>query len=190
MIDEVALKAQERVTPPTVVRGGNSASYVTDNTGGPEWPRPFADGTCCSGLGPVRYTVQPFSLSANDTCDISSVQAGFDGYIFVYQDAFDPLNQTVNFVAGDDDGNGGIGTSDIMGLALTGNRTYYFVSTGFELGDEGSFSNSITCPSANVFLNAAAGVSRSVPSNSQWSLALLAAITVLAGFLAMVKRSR
>lgn len=189
-VDEVALKAMEQPTPATVQGVGNATSFVTNITGAAEWNRPFADGTCCSGLGPVRYTVQVFTLSANDTCDINSVQDGFDGYIFIYQNAFDPLNQTANFVAGDDDGNGGIGTSDIMGLPLQANTNYFFVSTAFENGEEGEMTNTITCPTATVSLSSTAGIAQAVPANNPWTLALLAAMAALAGAFALVKRHR
>lgn len=123
-----------------------TASYNGSNVGGTNWTRPFADGTCCSGLGPVKYISQAFYVDTAGNFDISSVQSGWDGYIFVYSGSFDPTNQTANFVAGDDDGNGGIGTSDIAGLALTPGITYYLVTTGFENGEEGTFTNTITGP--------------------------------------------
>lgn len=127
-------------------------SYTSTNVGGPSWDRPFADGTCCSGLGPVLYHTQTFHLSSPDTCDFNSTQAGWDGYLFVYTAPFDPLNQTVNFIAGDDDGNTGIGSSDIDGVPLAGNTDYIVVTTGFAAGDEGDFTNSISCPTADVIL--------------------------------------
>jgi hypothetical protein len=185
-VDERALKSVQPHQPATVLAPANVVSYSGDNSTGPEWARPFSDGTCCSAIGPVRYHVQEFSLSANDSCDINSVQTGYDGYIFIYTSPFDAANQTVNFVAGNDDGNGGIGTSDIMGLALTGGTTYTFVSTAFELGEVGPFTNTITCPTATVTLGGAqAGPARSIPTLGQSALGLLvllvAAVAVVIG---------
>lgn len=120
------------------------------NVGGPDWVRPFADGSCCSGLGPVKYHVANFRLSQADTCDFSSVQSGWDGYLFIYREVFDPLAQSTNFVAGDDDGVGGIGTSNIDNVALLGNTVYWVVTTGFANGDEGDFTTTIDCPVAAV----------------------------------------
>jgi hypothetical protein len=172
-IDEVALKANNVVTRPSHESFRNLVNYTTNNSTGQDYARAFADGTCCSGLGPVKWVAQAFSVSANDSCDISSIQAGFDGYIFVYQDPFDPADPTSNFVAGDDDGDGGIGTSDIQGLGLNSGVTYQLISTGFANGDEGEFNNSISCPTAIVSL-AAAGPPAPIPANFNWALLLLA----------------
>lgn len=126
-------------------------SYDATTVGGMEWNRPFASGTCCSGLGPVRYSAQEFYVNVEGSYDLSSLQNSFDGYVLVYVDEFDPLAQTANFVAGDDDGVGGIGTSDIDGMILDANRTYIIVTTGFENGAEGTFTNTISGPGTSVF---------------------------------------
>lgn len=138
--------------PSSVIQAGTN-QYSSSNVGGPEWVRPFADGTCCSGLGPVRYHSMEFYVDTAGSYSVNSVQNGWDGYLFVYVSPFDPLNQTANFVAGDDDGNGGIGTSDIDAIALAANVTYIAVTTGFANGDEGTFTNTITGP-GGVYLGA------------------------------------
>ena len=132
------------ITASTILAG--SGQYSSTNAGGPEWTRPFQDGTCCSGLGPVRYHAMEFYVDTAGSYNVSSVQNGFDGYLFVYASPFDPSNQTANFVGGDDDGNGGIGTSDIVGIALNANTTYVVVTTGFSKSNEGSFTNTISGP--------------------------------------------
>lgn len=181
--DEMAMKASAPVTQRTVLSPASTVNYTGTNVGGPNWVRPFADGTCCSGLGPVRYSTQQFYLSANDVCDVASVQdGGWDGYLFVYRSPFDPLAQTVNFVAADDDGNGGIGTSNIDGVALTGATTYTVVTTGFQAGNEGTFTNTISCPTATVSLGAyVAAPPVAAPTMGTISLALLGALVVLIG---------
>jgi len=122
-----------------------SSSTPDDATSSNVWDRPFAGGTCCSGLGPVSYDVYgPFTVDASGSYTIDSTQS-FDGYIFVYETAFDPLDQTTNFVAGDDDGPGGIGTSQIMTTLNTGTE-YYIVTTGFSAGDFGTYTSAITGP--------------------------------------------
>ncbi len=188
-VDEVALKASTPNLPNTVLTPANAVSYNGTIVGAPEWVRPFADGTCCSGLGPVRYTTQSFHLTAGDTCDINSVQAGWDGYLFVYLAPFNPLAQTVNFVAGDDDGNGGIGTSDIVGLPLSANTTYVAVTTAFELGEEGTFSNTINCPSATVVLGPYVSAPPvAAPSMNAGGLAALAGLLLALGLVAVRSR--
>lgn len=179
-VDEVALKATTLNPARTVLAPANAAGFSGTTTGGPEWVRPFADGTCCSGLGPVRYATQQFQLSADDTCDVSSTQNGWDGYLFVYLDPFNPLSQTTNFLAGDDDGAGGIGTSDIDDLTLAANTTYVVVTTGFENGEEGTFTNTISCPAATVRLGPFTEPV-AVPSISAAGLAALASLLMLVG---------
>lgn len=189
-VDEVALKATAPVTQRTVLTPLSTVSYTGTNVGGPEWDRPFADGTCCSGLGPVRYTTQEFSLSSADTCDIESIQDEYDGYLLIYSAPFSATSQTVNFVAGDDDGDGGIGTSNIDGLALAGSTTYVAVTTGFENGEEGAFTNTISCPTAVVTLGGfVATAPVSAPTMSASGLALLGALMLVVGLVVVRSRS-
>jgi len=123
------------------------ASTPDDATSPDIWDRPFAGGTCCSTLGPVSYHVYgPFTVDTDGAYDVLSVQNGWDGYLFVYQDCFDPLDQLNGFVAGDDDGAGGIGTSDIIGANLVTGTDYYVITTGFGAGDFGDFETTITGP--------------------------------------------
>ena len=188
---ERARKGQESPTGALIRAPAGSQSYNGTNVGGPEWARPFADGTCCSAIGPVRYSTQEFFISANDTCDFNSVQNGWDGYLFVYRSPFDPANQTVNFVAGDDDGNGGIGTSDIAGIAIDGQTTYVLVTTAFENGDEGTFTNTINCATATVTLGPARQVAphQPVPAADPRALLALAVLAVALGAMAIRSRS-
>jgi hypothetical protein len=178
-VDEMALKQEEANAGPSARAPlvlADTESYSGDNTTGTEWARPFADGTCCSGLGPVRFVTEIFTVSQNDTCDVGSVQDGWDGYLFIYTSPFDPSAQTVNFVAGDDDGNGGIGTSDIESINLMAGTTYTLVTTGFANGDVGTFTNTVSCPTANVTIGAGIPVlpvARLVPASDYWSLVLL-----------------
>lgn len=124
-----------------------TASYSGDlNSPEGSWNRAFADGSCCSGLGPVRYVSQSFHVNADGSYYISSIQNGYDGYLLLYQGAFDPTNPTLNFVAGDDDGNSGIGSSDIEGVLLTANTQYILVDTGFAAGDAGTYTTTISGP--------------------------------------------
>ena len=155
-VDERALKNLPTVGTHTNAPN-NTVSYSNTIAGGPEWARPFADCTGLSGLGPVRYHVQPFYVSAAGAYDVTSVQDGsWDGYIFIYQGAFDPNNPNTNCVVGNDDGTAGIGTSEILGEALAPSTQYLVVMTAFELGEEGTFTNTITGP-GTVTLGALGG---------------------------------
>ncbi|MCF7968348.1 MAG: IPTL-CTERM sorting domain-containing protein [Methylococcaceae bacterium] len=158
-----------------------SNSYSGTNVGGPEWNRPFADGGCCSGLGPVRYSVQSFYITNDSACDIASVQDGWDGYLFIYNNPFDPTSQTTNFIAGDDDGPGGIGTSNIDGVLLTKSTVYQIVTTGFANGNEGTFTNTVTCQGAEVIFGEPPPPTppvNPIPTMSEWSQILMMLIMI------------
>lgn len=124
-------------------------NYSGTNVGGPEWDRPIVTGPDISTLGPVRYSVQEILVDTAGAYDITSVQ-DYDGYLHVYQGSFDPLDQLVGVIAADDDGAGGIGTSEIFGVALTDGVCYYIVTSAFEAGEEGTFDNTVTGPGAIV----------------------------------------
>jgi hypothetical protein len=174
--EELSQKGVQTELLDLIENPADSLLFTGTNVGGTSWDRPFAsDGSCCSGLGPVRLHAQVFHITEDDVCDISSVQ-NFDGYLLVYADSFNPLNQSNNFVAGNDDGNGGIGTSDIAGLALDGNRNYLLVTTGFAAGDEGDFSNTVSCAVAGV--NAGGAAPQIVPIWNKFGL-----ITFIIGLL-------
>lgn len=120
--------------------------YSGTNVGGPEWDRPLSDPVMCSisSLGPVRYSDQPFFVAADGTCDFDSQQS-YDGYLHIYEISWDPLDQCTNLIAGNDDGAGGIGTSNINGLSVTTGVTYWIVTSAFAAGGEGTFDNTISC---------------------------------------------
>ncbi len=115
-------------------------SYSGSTIGGPTWDRPIGAGPSISGLGPVAYHAETVSLIAG-TYDIYSDQ-DFDGYLHLYADSFNPADQLTNLLAGNDDGAGGVGTSEIFGAAVAGG-TYIVVTSGYQAGDQGNFSNRI-----------------------------------------------
>ncbi|MBI2397390.1 MAG: DUF11 domain-containing protein [Xanthomonadales bacterium] len=142
---EISLKTTPSGSPQPNL--GNAVMYSSTLVGTPTWTRPFADCTGATGLGPMGYQVQPFTVATTGAYDVTSVQdGGWDGYVFVYQTAFDPLLPNTNCVIGDDDGGGGIGTSDIIGVNLTAGTQYFVVTTAFENGEEGTFTNTINGP--------------------------------------------
>ena len=92
------------------------------------------------------------SVQAQYTVDSTQV-GGWDGYIFVYESPFDPLDQLTNFLAGNDDGPGGIGTSQIADVALSAGVEYVLVTTGFLAGDEGAYDSVISGPLGPVMIS-------------------------------------
>ncbi|MFA7688076.1 MAG: GEVED domain-containing protein [Moheibacter sp.] len=115
--------------------------------GGPVWDRPLEGGGGMSGVGVgVSYHVYgPFTVDTAGVYTISSTQTGWDGFIFVYQSNFDPTNPLVNYLAGDDDGPGGVGTSQVMPNLAPGTE-YFLITTAFASDDFGPFVNVITGP--------------------------------------------
>ena len=142
-------------------------SYNGSNATGDFWDRPIAGGPSISGLGPVQYSVQGFFTDSAGFYDFDSIQ-NYDGYIHVYEGVFDPLDQLANLLAGDDDGPGGIGTSQILGLTLSANVQYFLVSSAFAAGDVGTFTNTI----ASQGLDATIGLGL-IPVPEPCTLALL-----------------
>jgi len=115
------------------------------------WDRPVGAGPGISGLGPVMFHVFSWVEGDGGLHDMFSVQ-DYDGYLHLYEGSFDPLDQLTGLIAGDDDGAGGIGTSDIEGVTLTAGMTYFLVTSAFQDGDEGSFTNRITPAPASMAL--------------------------------------
>jgi len=72
-------------------------------------------------------------------------QQTFDGYLHLYEIAFDPTDQLTNLLAGDDDGPGGIGTSEIEFALVTGTE-YFLINSGFSATSSGSYTTTITGP--------------------------------------------
>ena len=145
---ERAAKANQVHVPSEVVPTG-TANYAGTTTGGPSWSRPFADCTGTSALGPVVLHTQTITPTVTGAHTISSVQDGWDGYMFIYSSPFDPAAPNTNCIAGNDDA-AGIGTSEIANVALTAGTSYIVVTTGFEAGEEGTFTNTIDGPGAII----------------------------------------
>ncbi len=120
-------------------------STVNEDT----FSRPLAS---CSGLSAngdnSPYIAQAFSVSTTADYLVTSDQAGFDGFIHVYDDRYNPANPLLGCLAGDDDGTGGIGTSQINAVRLVAGRTYYLVTSGFDSGEAGNFNNAVFGPGA------------------------------------------
>jgi uncharacterized repeat protein (TIGR01451 family) len=144
---ELALKGHEpRGVPAEVVRA--SANYSATTTGAPTYNRAFADCSGLSGVGVgVNFHVQEFHVGTTGAHDVTSTQTGgWDGFIFVYENAFNPAAALTNCFAGNDDAVAGIGFSEILGVNLNSATTYFLVTTGFEPGEDGAFTNTISGP--------------------------------------------
>jgi len=118
---------------------------------GTTFNRPVEDGSALSGIGTaVNYTVQPFYPSVDSHCWIRSTQwGGVNGMIFLYGGGFDPASPLANFIAGDDNGDTGVGTSEIEDVDLSFSGTYYLVTTTYTDGEIGNYLNTIECESSD-----------------------------------------
>jgi hypothetical protein len=121
-------------------------NYSGPTVGAPTWIRPNENGpnppTSVSN-NTVNYSSFGFTVSAAASYVFQST-ASFDNYTFLYKNAFNPTfgNELNNIIIGNDD-NPSIGLSGFT-TALNPGTNYYFVTTGFESGNVGTFSNSIT----------------------------------------------
>jgi hypothetical protein len=86
--------------------------------------------------------VQGFYTDTTDTYDIFSFGQTFDGYIFLYENSFNPLDQLNGLLAADDDAPC-CSQSLIPNIALTASAQYYLVTGAFSTGS-GTFTNRIT----------------------------------------------
>jgi len=161
---ELAAKGLGNMAP--VIAPLATVNYSSTIVGGPTWTRPFADCTGASGLGPFRYHTQNFNVTVSGAYTLSSVQDGWDGYIFVYNGSFDPSQPLVNCIVGNDD-DPGIGASSLTTNLTTGTN-YVYVTTSFEDGEEGTFTNTITGPGdinlVGGLPSADLGIVKSVPN--------------------------
>ena len=146
-IDERALKGNgATILGPSVVTPEDTVMYSGDTTGEPTYNRALADCSGLSGVGTaVNYQVQDFTVGTSGNYDITSVQ-GYDGFIHLYTNAFNPAAALTNCTAGSDDGSGGIGTSEILGVPLTAGTTYFVVTSGFANTDFGTYDNTLSGP--------------------------------------------
>ena len=154
--------------PESVVAPFDTVNYSDTTAGGPEWNRPFADCTGQSALGPVTYHAQNFSVDQAGSYSLSSVQSGFDGFVFIYIDPFVSGTPNANCVAGNDDGSGGIGTSNLT-ATLSAGVPYVVVTSAFENGEEGAFTNTLSGPGTITLGGAGTpradlGVAKTAPS--------------------------
>lgn len=118
-----------------------TATLADPTLGGSTWSRPFADGSGLSASGiDVSYHIYgPFNVDVAGSYTFTSEQ-DYDGFVFVYQNSFDPNSPLVNYLAGNDDS--GLGSVITTDLATATN--YYFVTTSFAPEDFGTFTTTIT----------------------------------------------
>lgn len=133
-----------------------SSNVVTtfngDTTGEPTFNRPntVGDGTsggCAlstSGTA-VNYEATSFTVAASGDYGILATWGGFDGYLLLYQDDFDPNDACEGLIGLNDDTNG-LGFSAIPNVTLSETDTYVVVATSFGNGSAGPYTYDFTGP--------------------------------------------
>lgn len=127
--------------PPAVTPNCDLTATLLDPTlGGSTWSRPLADGSglSASGIGVSYHIYGPFNVDTAGSYTFTSDQ-DYDGFIFVYQNSFDPSTPLVNYLAGNDDSAPG----SVITTNLATGTNYYFVTTSFASDDFGTFTTTI-----------------------------------------------
>ncbi|MES2754802.1 MAG: PEPxxWA-CTERM sorting domain-containing protein [Pseudomonadota bacterium] len=146
-----------------------SAQTFTGNTAGqPTYQRTLGGTppTGLSGIGTaVPYQTFGFTTSVSGSYAFE-VTAGYDNFLSLYQNAFNPANALSNVLVSNDD-NPTIGLSGFT-RNLTNGTQYFLVSTGYSNTDFGTFNGVVTGPAALNFAGVAA-----VPEPAAWALLIL-----------------
>jgi hypothetical protein len=157
-----------------------TAYWTGDTTGGPSMTGRPASFTVLSGAtAQYFYHAQPFYVSAGGEYTAESNTnppfGGYDGYLLIYANSFDPTAPLTNLIAGDDDYSGpfsvltGSSASSVRasritlgdasnfggaatGLNLMAGVQYYAVNTAFSAGPAGTFESAIGGGPGNVHL--------------------------------------
>lgn len=135
--------------------------YLGDTTGAPTFNRPDSLSSQSPFATDVAYEAVQIGVTADGDYSVLSDQTNFgflwDGFLLVYQDAFNPASPLDNLIALNDDyfGSGlpgtGVGYSGLDAVSMVASSTYYIVTTGYDIGEEGPYQNSISGP-GDVFV--------------------------------------
>lgn len=120
---------------------------VTMTGSSPTWDRVIGGGPRLSSNTGTFYETTDFRVDTSGDYDILSRQTGFDGYIWLYEVLFNPVDQLTNILAGDDD-YFTTRMSFMDNLRLVAGTDYILVSGAYSAGNFGLHSYSITGPGA------------------------------------------
>ena len=124
----------------TTIFSGNTA-------GAPTYNRPLSGRppTGLSAVGTaVRYVVTPFTVSLSGNYNFVNT-TGYDSYLGIHRNFFNPANGLQNAVAYDDDSGPGA-DSAITALGLLSGVSYFAVNSGFANSDFGAFRLTVDGP--------------------------------------------
>ena len=127
--------------------------------------------TGLSGVGTaVHYQSVAFNVATTGSYTFlmtSLVPAGWDTFLTLYGNSFNPLAPLTNALVANDD-NPTIGLSGFT-INLTAGTSYFAVATGFANTDVGTYTLAINGPGAVVFQAAPGGV----PEPATWAMMML-----------------
>jgi hypothetical protein len=138
----VALGLAALLEAAAVAQGDSFQTFAGSTVGQPTFNRPHEDLSGPSGFM-TRFQAQGFFLPAATTCYIYGAQ-DFDGFLHLYQGSFNRNAPLTNVIAGNDDADLGIGTSQLENLVLS-SGFYVLVTSGYLFGSAGGFQNSVHC---------------------------------------------
>jgi Tol biopolymer transport system component len=135
--DRTVIFSRDTLSSPYWAKFNFDVRYIGSTLGGPTFVRPDNE----DGLSPaertVPYHVYTFISPVTDTFTIDSAQ-DFDGYLFLYDNRFDPRNPERNLIAANDDFGGFFnpnndppGRSRIV-ADLSAFRRYIIVTTAYD----------------------------------------------------------
>ena len=139
-----SLAVSAETIPPQVDNPEATTPFSGDTTGGPTWYRAGTLGTGASGscliatLEQVSTEAIAFHVDTTGLYTIFSAWDGFDGFLNLYETAFDPLDQCLNLIALDDDGYSWV-NSEIVDVSLTAGVQYFLIANGISAADEGPY---------------------------------------------------
>ncbi|OAB62992.1 hypothetical protein AY599_15075 [Leptolyngbya valderiana BDU 20041] len=132
--------------------------YQGDTTGAERFNRPSSLSSLSSFATDVAYEAVQIEVTETGSYTILSDQTNFgllwDGYLLVYETAFDPASPLDNLIDLNDDYFGsmlpgiGVGYSGIEGITLAEGVAYFIVHTGFSNDDQGPYEAQVSGPGA------------------------------------------
>jgi hypothetical protein len=121
-----------------------TTSFSGDTTGGPTWQRPAGCLTCLSPDNTYRYQFSPFNVSESGSYAVTTSTTGWDGYLFIYGDTFDPASPLTNLLELDDDFES-TSQSQVI-FSFSSGQTYHYVQSGFFTSAFGAFTGTFEGP--------------------------------------------
>jgi hypothetical protein len=128
-----------------------------DISDSPTYRRPVEDLSRLSNIGTaVSFDAIPFTVDTSGEYSLVASALGFDSFIVLYKNAFNPANGLLNAFAADDD----LVSTNTSGFAasLNANQKYFLVLSGYDNDDAGRYSVTISGP----------GVISAVPEPAAW----------------------